>query len=102
MRHYYLEPTTALANNQFDIPEPVNARPANLQNVEVIFIPLLLADKKGYRVGYGGGYYDQMLKECEARKVGISLSSPVDYLMQKDDWDQKLDVLITPYNRYDF
>ena len=44
----------------------------------MILVPLLAFDKKGNRIGYGGGYYDKFLSQCNGLKVGISFEQPID------------------------
>ena len=100
IRHYYLDEKTNLAINKKGIPEPINAQEASLNDLDLIFVPLLLSDKHGYRIGYGGGYYDRLLTETKAVKVGLSLSPPVDEILQKEEWDIPLDYLITPFKPY--
>ncbi len=102
MRHYYLEAKTNLVINSKGIPEPVDASEASLENLDVIFVPLLLSDKLGYRIGYGGGYYDRLLAETNTLKVGLSMSPPVDEILQKEEWDIPLDYLITPNKIYKY
>ncbi len=102
MRHYYFDAKTSLVLNKKGIPEPENAVEASLDNLDAIFIPLLLSDKLGYRIGYGGGYYDRLLAETNTLKVGLSMSPPVDEILQKEDWDVPLDYLITPNKIYKY
>ena len=102
MRHYYLNEETNLIVNKKGIPEPVDAKEALLEELDVIFVPLLLSDRKGYRIGYGGGYYDRLLSETNSLKVGLSLSPPVDEILQKEDWDIPLNYLITPFKTYQY
>ncbi|GAB4233225.1 MAG: hypothetical protein Tsb0034_06370 [Ekhidna sp.] len=102
MAHFYLKSNTKLKTNNWGIPEPINAKEANVSDVDIVLVPLLLADKCGNRIGYGGGYYDRFLKESSALKVGLNLAEPVDQILQKEEWDTPLDVLITPQNVYEF
>jgi len=102
MSHYYLDTSTKLNPNHLGIPEPVNGRPAALDNLDAILVPLVLADKAGARIGYGGGFYDKMLTETKAIKIGLSLANPVDRINQIDSWDIPLDYLITPFNIYNY
>lgn len=102
MRHYLLYEHTQFEVNKMGIPEPLNAEETSLENIDIIFVPLLLSDKLGYRIGYGGGYYDRLLAETKSLKVGLSLSPPVDEILQKEDWDIPLDYLITPFKTYQY
>ena len=102
MRHYHLTRTTILEKNAKGIPEPVEANETSIDDLDMIFVPLLISDKHGYRIGYGGGYYDRLLSETKALKVGLSLSPPVDMLVQKEEWDIPLDYLITPFKIYNY
>lgn len=103
MSHYYLHGDVRLSENHLGIPEPTgDLEEARLNDVDLMFIPLLLADKKGHRIGYGGGFYDRLLEETNFVKVGLSLSPPVDEIQQKEDWDIPLDYLITPFKTYNY
>lgn len=103
LTHYFLNKDTLLEKNHLDISEPSgDAKQASLSALDAVFIPLLVADKEGFRIGYGGGYYDRLLSETKAIKVGLSLSPPVDKIIQRDEWDVPLDYLITPYKTYNY
>lgn len=102
MRHYLYTPSTKLEINEKQIPEPVDAKESTIHDLDIIFVPLLVADQYGNRIGYGGGYYDQLLKETKAIKIGLSLSNPIDKFIQTDEWDIPLDYLITPYKVYNY
>ncbi len=102
MRHFSLTESTALVKNKFGIPEPTNSEEASIENLDLIFVPLLLCDKEGFRIGYGGGYYDRLLSETKALKVGLSLSPPADIILQREEWDIPLDYLITPFKTYNY
>jgi len=56
-RHW--EPGVELVVSAFGIPEPGPKRPAVTPDISVV--PLLAFDREGYRLGYGGGFYDRTL-----------------------------------------
>jgi len=66
--------------------------------IDAVLIPLLAFDNQGFRVGYGGGFYDRFLPACrpEALKVGLSFFDPVDVIEDKDQYDIPMDYCVTP------
>lgn len=62
----------------------------------IVIVPALAFDKRGYRLGYGGGYYDKYLSEHKTMcNIGIGFSCQlVDKLIVEEN-DIKLDKLIT-------
>ncbi len=65
----------------------------------LIVVPLLAFDEKGYRLGYGGGYYDrtleQLKKEKKVKAVGLAFSGQFYSDIPTNDYDHKLDSIIT-------
>ena len=51
-----------LIKNKYDIYEPSDGDAINSMEHEIIIIPTVGVDKNGYRLGYGGGYYDRYLE----------------------------------------
>ncbi|TDE13878.1 5-formyltetrahydrofolate cyclo-ligase [Dyadobacter psychrotolerans] len=100
MNHYLLTPETKLLLNRWLIPEP-DPNTSELvvaKKIDAVLIPLLAFDQNGFRVGYGGGYYDRFLAECrpDILKIGLSYFEPVDYIEDKDQYDIPMDICITP------
>jgi 5-formyltetrahydrofolate cyclo-ligase len=62
-----------------------------------VFVPGLLFDRRGYRLGRGGGWYDRALAWLGHRACSFGLAYDfqlVDRLLEKS-WDQKVDYVIT-------
>jgi 5-formyltetrahydrofolate cyclo-ligase len=72
---------------------------------DVIFVPCLAFDLSGYRLGYGGGYYDKILSYFNSLKhkftvVGLAYDNQkVDEVIH-DDLDQKLNYILTEKQLY--
>ncbi len=96
LSHYLLTPDTVIEPNRWGIPEPVAAQPFDVRQLDWVVIPLLCFDQRGYRVGYGKGFYDRFLQDCRAdvRKVGVSLLPPVPEISDVNAFDVPLDVCL--------
>ena len=66
---------------------------------DVLICPLLAFDTKGYRLGYGGGFYDRSLEGLRAKDKGIAVGFAYDAQLIKsvptEPTDQKLDAMVT-------
>jgi 5-formyltetrahydrofolate cyclo-ligase len=63
---------------------------------EVVLTPLLGFDRTGYRLGYGGGYYDRYFsKHHHPIKVGIAFACQEVDKLPHESHDQKLDFIVT-------
>ena len=78
------------------------ASPACAGPFDVAAVPLLAVNSRGFRLGYGGGYYDKFLKDMPCIKAGIGYDFQLDDAFQEDAWDVPLDVLITEKGVYRF
>jgi len=98
LSHFYLEDDTVLELNRLDVPEPVNADPALENDLDLIFIPMLISDDKKFRVGYGKGFYDRFLSNCrkDAKFIGLNFFPPVKEIEDKNEFDIPLHQVIYP------
>ncbi|GAB4136294.1 MAG: 5-formyltetrahydrofolate cyclo-ligase [Cyanobacteria bacterium J069] len=88
-----------LQTGMFGIPEP---HPSSLQlnpaEVDLILVPALACDVQGYRLGYGGGFYDRMLSKSPWRSkptVGIVFEYARVPRLPRDPWDRPLHGICT-------
>jgi 5-formyltetrahydrofolate cyclo-ligase len=66
--------------------------------VDLILVPAVACDQRGYRLGYGGGFYDRMISSAEwASKPTIGIVFEFAYLPQLpvDEWDRPLQAVCT-------
>ena len=98
MTHFLLTDNTKIKKNEYNIPEPVDGIEVPAKKIEVVFIPLLAYDKLGNRVGYGKGFYDKFLSECQTEtiKIGLSFFEPEEQITDVFETDVKLDYCVTP------
>ena len=95
---------SAFIKGKFNVPEPVSDHILTPESFDLVFVPMLICDSFGYRVGYGKGFYDQYLAKCrnECIKIGLSYFQPIDKLEDKEQFDIPLNICITPQQAYVF
>jgi 5-formyltetrahydrofolate cyclo-ligase len=84
---------------QFGQPEPEIFSMADESELDVVLLPLLAFDARGYRLGYGKGFYDRFLQRLsqQGRKVcriGLSFSLQMVEEVPADQWDETLDGVV--------
>jgi 5-formyltetrahydrofolate cyclo-ligase len=66
---------------------------------EVLIVPMLAWDRRGYRLGYGGGFYDRTLEGLRAKgpvlAVGFAFAAQEVEAVPTDEFDQRLDAVVT-------
>ena len=81
----------------WDIPIPLDA--AAKVEPDILLVPMLAFDRQGFRLGYGGGYYDRTLAALRARKsvtaIGIAYSGQEIAEVPRGSWDEPLDWIMT-------
>ena len=97
-------PVTELVQNAWMIHEPVHNDLVENAKIDAVLVPLLCFDKKGFRVGYGKGFYDKFLRNCRADclKIGLSHFPPVDEIEDVNEFDVRLDYCLTPDEIFKF
>jgi 5-formyltetrahydrofolate cyclo-ligase len=66
---------------------------------EVLIVPLLSFDRRGFRLGYGGGFYDRTLERLRQRHptqaIGFAFAAQEVPMVPTDPTDQRLDAILT-------
>ncbi len=104
MRHYIFNDDVDMAPNLFGIIEPVKGDKVDPEEIDIVLTPLLAFDKKGYRIGYGKGFYDKFFAHCNknAIRVGLSFFEPEEIIDDINMHDIPLHYCITPNSVYTF
>lgn len=68
--------------------------------IDLIIVPAVCYNKKGYRIGYGKGYYDRFLRDNSAQTVGLCYESCITDIDFQNDYDIKVDYIATEKAMY--
>ena len=102
--HYILSENIQLVPNSFGIDEPLEGKRVEAKQIDLVLVPLLAFDSKGYRVGYGKGYYDKFLADCrpDVISIGLSYFDPVEEIVDIEEFDLPLNYCVTPNRLFRF
>lgn len=85
-----------LTEGKFGIREPkVDCPVLKPAQIDLIVVPCLSCDKKGNRLGHGGGYYDRYLEKCDAVRVVVCREKLMLEEIPTEPFDQKSHYLVT-------
>lgn len=91
-------PGDPLSETMWGIREPLPEAPA--VDPDIVLGPLLAFDATGYRLGYGGGFYDRTLARLRAMKpvsaIGLAYDEQRVDAVPHVDYDERLDWVLTP------
>lgn len=84
-----------LVPNRFGIPEPDDACPViEKGEIAAALIPHLMVDREGYRLGWGGGYYDRWLADFSGFTVCICRPGRLVDHMPREEFDVPVQLVL--------
>lgn len=87
-------PETPLLPDRYGIPTPMSG---DLVQPDLILLPLNAFDVAGYRLGYGGGYFDRTLAAMQPRPLAVGVGFEINRVdsIRPESHDQRLDWIVT-------
>ena len=101
MEVYYISSLDELAPGTMNIPEPsADARKLDFGDFDtrtkcLCIIPALAFDKRGYRLGYGKGYYDRYLSRFDCVRAGVIYGELLTEKVPNGRFDLKVDFIVS-------
>ena len=87
-------PGDELHPGAFGVPEPLAQ--TEIVTPNLLLLPLLAYDSKGYRLGYGGGYYDRTLADLKGvTAIGVAFANQEIPVVPHEAHDMRLDMILT-------
>ena len=97
MTHRQYEPETNLIANRWGVMEPVHGPEVSPHLLEVVIVPALGVDTRGNRVGYGKGFYDAFLAQCDCPFICPIYSHCIANAIPIQDHDVSVDIIVTEH-----
>lgn len=92
-------PNRELEKGAFGILEPkVEFRkPVPLEEADVVLVPGVAWDRRGYRIGYGAGYYDRSINSLQKHttKIGLAYEFQIVPSIPTIRYDRRVDDIVT-------
>lgn len=97
MEFYYIDSVDELQPGMFGVlePQPNPERLYQEKDGGLCIVPAFSYDWRGYRLGYGKGYYDRFLSRFEGNMVGICYSECVQRSLPHGRFDRPVELLVT-------
>ncbi|MFQ6039257.1 MAG: 5-formyltetrahydrofolate cyclo-ligase [Candidatus Poribacteria bacterium] len=77
-------------------PDPQRCQAFAPEGIDLVTVPGIAFDARGYRIGYGGGYYDRFLKRCpQALWVGLAFEAQLILNARPEEWDVPVHQVVT-------
>ncbi|HSK47656.1 MAG TPA: 5-formyltetrahydrofolate cyclo-ligase [Coriobacteriia bacterium] len=69
-----------------------------LDTIDAVVVPGVAFDEAGYRLGYGGGYYDRLLPRLrdDCVRIGLAYDEQVVASLPAEDHDERVNAVVTP------
>ena len=93
---YTITPETEYRTaTRLGILEPIDGEPFDMNDCELVIVPVVALDEQCNRLGYGQGYYDQFLKHYPRPTIGVAFEAQVVPHLPFDEGDVQLDMAYT-------
>lgn len=80
----------------FHIEEPTGNNSISPEDLELIVVPAVAYDRSGNRLGRGKGFYDRLLNETKATKIGVGFDFQLLDSVPVEQHDVRMDMVISP------
>ena len=89
---------SVFVKSAWGIHEPPHEQIVEDSQIDIVIAPGLAFDKGMHRVGYGKGFYDRFLNNCQPDcvKVGVNFFEQLDEIDDVHDGDVRMDFCVTP------
>ncbi|MFK7843844.1 MAG: 5-formyltetrahydrofolate cyclo-ligase [Rhodothermales bacterium] len=97
MEHRMYEGETNMITNRWGVQEPAEKEPFPVSQLDLVIVPALGVTRNGFRLGYGKGFYDEFLAQCNCPFVCPIFSNGLLDTMPTMPHDIPVDIIVTEH-----
>ncbi|WP_194165585.1 5-formyltetrahydrofolate cyclo-ligase [Oceanobacillus sp. CFH 90083] len=97
MQYYAWRQANQIQDGYAGIKEPIPEKTKPIQSnvIDLLLVPGVVFDKDGYRIGYGGGYYDRMLADYTGATIALCSEQQIVDKIPRASYDLPVEQMIT-------
>lgn len=84
---YWIDETTAFKLSKFGVEEPISDEQANSDELDLVVVPGLIFKENGYRIGFGGGFYDRFLADYSGKTASFVFAEQLMESWEEEPFD---------------
>lgn len=81
--------------SNFGVEEPLVAPIVEKDEIDLLIVPGVVFSSRGYRIGFGGGYYDRFLTDYKGQTISLVFSEQISDDWQPEKFDMPVSKIIT-------
>lgn len=92
-----LRDLSTLRPGRYGVPELPgdDLEPVPAEAIDLVLVPGLAFDRRGYRLGYGGGFYDRLLPRLRAVRLGLAFAAQIVDCLPSEAHDVRMTAVVT-------
>lgn len=96
---FHVKSLDALVKGSFSISEPKDdLEQIEPEDLDLVIVPAIAYANDGHRIGYGGGFYDRLLKKLTCPKIGVAYEFQIIENVHGEEHDESVDLIVTETN----
>lgn len=76
-------------------PNPKVTVPVTSDDIDLVVVPGVVYSRTGYRIGYGGGYYDRFLSNYTGATISLAFDMQIRDSIEREEFDLPVDTILT-------
>ncbi|MCT8139730.1 5-formyltetrahydrofolate cyclo-ligase [Anaerobacillus sp. CMMVII] len=97
LKFYQINSFTEVEDSFYSLKEPIISitKLVQKEDIDLVVVPGIIYDQRGYRIGYGGGYYDRFLSDYPNKTISLAFEMQIVEEVPAEEHDIAVEKLIS-------